>query len=86
MTETTGDDVFNAESDEDYLYLLSNTPDLPIINIFVINKNIQKILTLRSPEDVGVEFNEDVGDNDTKKLISSSEIYSNSSEDTIYSQ
>ena len=80
MAEATGDNVFDVGSNKDYLYLLSNSPNAPIID-----ENIQKILTLRDLGDVKVKFNENVGDNDIRKLISGSEIYSNLSEDIIYS-
>ena len=85
IIEATGDNVFDVGSDEDYLYLLSNTPNLPIVDTLVIDENIQKILISRSLGDVGVEFNEDVGDNDAEELISGPEIHSNPSENAIYS-
>ena len=40
MAETTSDNVFDVESDENYLYLSFNSPDTPIANAFIINKNI----------------------------------------------
>ena len=40
MAEATSDNIFNVGSDEDYLYLLSDTPNAPIINTSIINKNI----------------------------------------------
>ena len=86
MAETTGDNVFNAGSDKEiHLYLLFNSPNAPIADAPVINKNIQKILTLGDLEDVRVKINENMGDNDIKKLISGSDLHSNSSEDIIYS-
>ena len=39
-----------------------------------------------NPGDMVVEFNENVKDDDAKKLISGSEMHSNSSENVIYSQ
>ena len=40
MIEATNDDIFDVESDEDYLYSLSNTSDLSVINALVVNENI----------------------------------------------
>ena len=81
MAETISDDVFDAGSDENHLHSLSNSTNAPIVN-----ENIYKILTPTDLGDVGVEFNEDIGDNDAEKLISGPEMHSNSSENTIYSQ
>ena len=88
IAEATGDNVFDVGSDEDHLYSLSDTPDTSIIDISdtpVINENIQKILTSTNLGDVGVEFNEDVGDDDAEELVSSSELHLSSSQDIIYS-
>ena len=89
MAEAISDNVFNVESNKDYLYSLSNTPNTPIINTPIINKNIQRILISRNPEDVRIEFNEfneDMGDDNAKELVSSLELHSSSSQDAIYSQ
>ena len=82
MAEAIGDNVFDVESDEDYLHLSSDTPDTPIVDvsdISIVDENIQKILILTDPGDIGVEFNEDMGDDNAKELVSGPELYLSSS-------
>ena len=89
MAEATGDDVFDAGSDEDHLHSSSDTPDTPIVDAPVVDENIQRILTPRDPGDVGVEFNEsneDVGDDDAEELVSGPELHPSPSQDATYSQ
>ena len=40
MAEATNDDIFDAGSDEDHLHSLSDTPDTPIVNVPIVDKNI----------------------------------------------
>ena len=78
IAEATGDDIFDAGSDEDHLHSLSDTPDTSIVDAPVVNKNIQRILTPRDPGDVGVEFNEfneDVGDDNAEELVSGPKLH-----------